>query len=118
MLSVFPELFNYSYLAPFILRVALGLILIRVSYLSATKTSDKRQKAIDITQMVSSVFIIFGFLIQIASLIIISMIITETIKDGVQKIPTKRKALKILIIAVAVSLTLLGPGLFAIDLPL
>lgn len=118
MLSVFPELFNYSYLAPFILRVALGLILIRMSYLSITKTSDKYQKSIDTTQIISSVFIILGFLAQIASLVIIALIITESIKAYIQKIPIERKALKILIIAVAVSLMLLGPGLFAIDLPL
>lgn len=118
MLSVFPELFNYSYLAPFVLRITLGLILIRVSYLSFIKNTGRCQKAIDITQMVSSVFIILGFLAQIASLVIIAMIITKSIKACIQKIPIERKALKILIIAVAVSLMLLGPGLFAIDLPL
>lgn len=118
MLSIFPELFNYSYLAPFILRIALVLVLIRIGYLSIAKNPDKCQKSIDITQIISAVFIALGFLTQIASLVIIAMAATEIIKSRIQKVPIKRKALKLLIVAVAASLMLLGPGLFAIDLPL
>ncbi|MBU2109347.1 hypothetical protein KKB71_00085 [Patescibacteria group bacterium] len=118
MLSIFPELFNYSYLAPFLLRIALALVLIRIGYLSFKKTNDKCQKSIDITQIISAVFVALGLLTQIAALVIMAMIATEVIKAGIQKIPVERKILKFLMFIIAVSLMLLGPGLFAIDLPL
>ncbi|MBU3925838.1 hypothetical protein KJ763_01570 [Patescibacteria group bacterium] len=118
MLSIFPELFNYSFLAPFILRIILALVLIRLSYSSAIRNTDKYQRAIDITLIISAVLIGFGFLTQLVSLVIIAMIIIEVIKANAQKNVINRKSEKLLMIAIAISLMLLGPGMFAIDLPL
>jgi len=107
MLSVFPELFNYSQIAPFILRLALAIVLARFGYLAIFKTIAKKEKAIGIVQGLASIFLFLGFLTQIAGLLAIATIFN-----------IKSKTLKLMIVAVAVSLILLGPGLFSVDLPL
>ena len=98
MLSVFPELFNYSQIAPFILRIALGIILIRIGYKSGF---------IGIIQILTAVFLFLGLFIQIAAPL--AIIACYKIRE---------KKLALMIVATALSLILLGPGLFSFDLPL
>jgi len=98
MLSVFPWLFNYSQIAPFILRLGLGIVLIRVGY---------KNGIIGIVQILTAVFLFLGLLTQPAALL--AMIASYKIKE---------RKLMFLIFAVALSLILLGPGLFSFDLPL
>ncbi|MCX6731524.1 MAG: hypothetical protein NTX55_00865 [Candidatus Parcubacteria bacterium] len=98
MLSVFPELFNYSQIAPLIFRIALAVILIRIGY---------KNGLIGIVQILTAVLLFLGLFTQIAGLLAIG---------ACYKI--KERKLMLLIFAIAVSLMLLGPGLFSIDLPL
>jgi len=107
MLSVFPELFNYSQIAPFILRIGLAIVLARFGYLAIFKTITKKEKAIGIIQGLASIFLFLGFLTQIAGLLAIATVFNVS-----------SKTLKLMIISVALSLMLLGPGLFSVDLPL
>ena len=107
MLSVFPELFNYSQIAPFILRISLAIVLVRFGYLAIFKTITRREKAMGIIQWLAAILLFLGFLTQIAA--VLAIVIVFNIKS---------KTLKLMIISVALSLMLLGPGLFSLDLPL
>lgn len=107
MLSVFPELFNYSQIAPFILRIALSIVLVRFGYWAIFKTTTRHEKAIGIIQWLAAIFLFLGFLTQIAALLAIVTVFN-----------VKPKISKLMIVSVALSLMLLGPGLFSFDLPL
>jgi hypothetical protein len=107
MLSVFPELFNYSQIAPFILRIALSIVLVRFGYLAIFKTIARREKTIGIIQWLAAIFLFLGFLTQIAAFLAIVTVFN-----------IKPKISKLMIVSVALSLMLLGPGLFSFDLPL
>jgi len=109
MLSVFPELFNYSQIAPFLLRVSLGIVLIRFGYLAVFKTAPatKYEKAIGIVWILSALFFFLGLLTQVAGLLTI-----------VTVFKINQKILKFMILVIALSLIFLGPGLFSFDLPL
>ena len=107
MLSVFPELFNYSQIAPLLLRLSLGIVLIRIGYLTIFKTITKKEKFVGGIQVIASVFLFLGLFTQIASLLAIATVFN-----------VNQKALKLMIFVVALSLMLLGPGLFSFDLPL
>ena len=117
MLSIFPQLFNYSYFAPFILRVALAFILLANGY-SQMGESGKFQKAFGITKILGAVFFVAGFLTQPTAILVGVAVLAEILRLKIKKISIPTKGLKFLILAIAVSLILLGPGIFALDLPL
>lgn len=118
MLSLFPSLFDYSQLAPLILRVSLTIILIKTSYPSITQNEQKIEKSFGAARILSGIFLLLGFLTQAAVLIIILITIAETIIAKKQGIENKNKELKTLIFAMALALIFLGPGALSIDLPL
>jgi len=111
MLSLFPQLFTYSELAPLILRFAAAFIVIGFGYPKLLKPSEYRNFAVGLIEFCSAIFLIAGFLTQLA-LIILAMIY-EIVRPEPENL-----RLKILLIAALGSLALLGPGLFSIDLPL
>jgi len=117
MPSIFPELFNYSHLAPFILRVFLAIILLRMVYLNL-KGREKCPKICVVIQALSAGLLLVGFLTQAAALLTILVIIAGTLRSKIKNIPMTERALKFLVFAIALSLLLLGPGLFSFDLPL
>jgi hypothetical protein len=107
MLSVFPELFNYSQFGPFFLRLALAIVLIKIGYLAIFKPLKKYERAIGIAQWISALFLLLGFLTQIGALIAL-----------ITSFKAEQKIMKPMIVAVALSLLFLGPGLLSFDLPL
>lgn len=136
MLSVFPNLFNYSGLAPFILRVALGVIFIAHGYPKLFKNFSgtaqffesiglKPAKYLTIIVGISEFFggiaLILGFLTQIAAILIAITMFVAIVY--VKKIKFKKGLvdgyeLDLILFASALALIFLGPGAFAIDLPL
>jgi uncharacterized membrane protein YphA (DoxX/SURF4 family) len=110
MLSVFPELFNYSQIAPFLLRVALGIILI--------SSFDKTDKKFGIIKILMSILLLIGLFVQPTVIVIIAVLLAEVIILKKKNLPIEKKSLTVLIIVVCVSLLFLGPGLFSFDLPL
>ena len=107
MLSVFPELLNFSQVAPLILRVILAVILLQVGY-KLFKSAEKREKIIGVIEILSAIFLAIGMFTQVAA--IVSLI---TISNK-----TEEKILRLLMVAVSISLALLGPGIYSFDLPL
>ncbi len=115
MLSVFPELFNYSFLAPFILRIALAVVLLKTK---SGGVRDRTSKTFRLVYVVGAVMILVGFLVQPAALLIATAILLEIAIAKIKKQRTDEGALNVLIFAIAISLALLGSGFLAIDLPL
>jgi len=123
MLSVFPDLYNYANLVPDILRLFLGLFLFKTAWVEYISTrSNLAPKSFifwSILDLIAGVFILAGFLIQPTALVYTIFIILMILFRN--KIPlAKNYSFEFLILlAIAfLSLAILGPGLFAIDLPL
>lgn len=135
MNSVFPQLFAFSELAPFILRVVLGIIFVVHGYPKLFKAFSQTIKffesigikpakfwvlIVGISEFFGGIFLLTGFLTQIsAGLIAIVRLVAIYVK--VRKF---KKGLidgyefDLILLAAALALILLGPGAFSIDLPL
>ncbi len=115
MLSLFPQLFTFELAAPFALRIALGIILLAHAF---GKNKEKKETKILVSiGVISGVLLIAGFLTQAAAIVIAVLTILSFTKiaenfwfDGL--------SLKIIVLAVSLSLLVLGPGILAFDLPL
>ena len=134
MLSVFPNLFLYSPLAPFILRVAVGLILLELGYLKLSKErstwnlffqtihfkpSHFYVALLAAVEIVFGSFLIVGYLTQIAALVMAIILFAEAyveLRDG--SLLKRDIVFYTLLLVICVSLVLTGAGKFAFDLPL
>lgn len=134
MLSVFPTLLIFQFMAPTILRLTLGVIFVNFGW---TKIGRQRQdKAlffeaigmkpgltyvwiVGLIEIIIGIFFISGFLTQIASLIaIIILIISIKLKKAHPSSFESSNGYLWLCLIIAVSLIISGPGWMAIDLPL
>jgi putative oxidoreductase len=132
MLSIFPALLTYKLVAPLILRLALGVIFLNFGW-----TKLKRQKndkaaffdtiglkpgivyvwVIALIEILTGLFLIVGFLTQIAALVAAVILIIATILK--KKYPSSLESSKsflILALIVAVSLLFTGAGFYSISL--
>jgi uncharacterized membrane protein YphA (DoxX/SURF4 family) len=134
MLSVFPNLFTYNLIAPFILRVVVGLIFLELGYLKLGKEKSAWNMFFEtihfkpsylfvtllaIIEIVSGAFLIVGYLTQLAALIMAIILFAEAyveLRDGT--ILKRDIVFYTLLLAICVSLLLTGAGAFAFDLPL
>lgn len=134
LLSVFPDLLTYGLIAPFILRVSLGLILIYFSYLKFfSERQDKAtffdsvgmrpgsifSSAIGATELAGGVMLVVGFYTQIAGLVA-SLIMLAAIFIKWRHPASLRNDIEfyMLLFIVSLSLVFTGAGFFAFDLPL
>lgn len=134
MLNTFPSLLTYSWYAPLILRLVLGLILIDVGLLkfrgerrdwitlfSAYRITPARMfvSLYGALQTAAGVLIAIGLYTQIAALAVVILsgieFYIEYTEGGVLK---RDITFYILIFAIAASLLLTGAGAYARDLPL
>ena len=134
MLNPFPDLLTYSQLAPFILRVILGLIFVDLAFLKFGREKIEWKKRFEalglrpadilvalyaILQFAAGIMLIAGFYTQIAALIIAIFSGTELYIEYKNASILKRDLVfYILIFAIAISLLLTGAGAFAFDIPL
>ncbi len=110
MLSLFPQLFNYSQMAPFLLRLALAIVL----FLTARQTG----KTFATIKILSGILLLLGLFTQAAAIIVIALTLSEIIIAKKKQLVIEDKMSKVMVIVIALSLLLLGPGLFSFDLPL
>src|SRR3990167_8670828 len=135
MPGLFPELFNFSFLAPFILRIALGVPLIKHGFGKIISPQSALQRILGGIVFLSGIFLVIGLFTQAAAIAVSLIIIVNSIMvrpkfltsetsveigstpvvGGKHPRPWAERFIKL---AVAVSLILTGPGLFAFDLPL
>src|SRR3989339_803704 len=116
MPSLFPELFNFSFLAPFILRIALGIPLIKHGFGKIISPQSALQRILGGIVFLSGIFLVIGLFTQAAAIAVSLIIIASSIiMRGQHPRSWTERLIKL---AIAVSLILTGPGLFAFDLPL
>ena len=135
MPSLFPELFNFSFVAPFVLRIALGIPLIIGGFRKIIAKEKTPQRILGGIVFLSGIFLVIGLFTQAAAIVVSLIIIASSIimrpkfltsetsveigstpvVGGKHPSPWAERFIKL---AVAVSLILTGPGLFAFDLPL
>ena len=115
MPSLFPELFNFSFVAPFVLRIALGIPLIIGGFRKIIAKEKTPQRILGGIVFLSGIFLVIGLFTQAATIAVSLIIINSIIKKGRHPRSWTERFIKL---AIAVSLILTGPGMFAFDLPL
>ena len=131
--SLFPEFFAYELVAPFFLRVILGLIFLGNGYSKLFKSRQGTTEffssiglrpatawvyAIGAAELASGLMFILGIFVQLAA-VIVSLIMV----GAIFKVKIKEKFIggydfELLILFVSISLLFLGPGIFSFDMPL
>ncbi|HEY4476599.1 MAG TPA: hypothetical protein VJB69_01250 [Candidatus Paceibacterota bacterium] len=107
MLSIWPNLFDFWLVAPLLLRLGLGVSLFSLYY-------QGRRSVRGGLGLLTGALIIIGLFTQPAALIT-SLLLVEEIWHKRQ---SYNRATLIPLLAIALSLLFLGPGLYAFDLPL
>jgi len=133
-LSIFPDLLTFWLLAPFILRVIVGLIFIYFGISKIWKEQERRISffekigfgagvaffwLVSTLEIIGGVLLILGLFTQLAALTL-SFVILGAIYSKIRRPDLLENTLEffILLLAVLLSLIFLGPGFWAIDLPL
>lgn len=120
ILSVFPSLFDYSFLATAVLRIALGLLLISTGsrMLAREQSPQSDTRALGVSASVIGLALTIGFYTQIAA-IFASVLWGVIAFHAPRKTETPVNIRAVYAFLALVSLTLLffGPGAFAVDLP-
>lgn len=116
MPSLFPELFNFSFIAPFALRIALGATFANNGFNIILRKNKISQRVFGGIIFLSGLFLVIGLFVQAVSLAISLIIIIDSVVYYKQN--DKNLSEMFIKLAIAVSLILTGPGIFALDLPL
>lgn len=134
MLNIFPTLLGFGILSPFILRIALGLVMLDFGYSKVTKLKKEKDSmfeslglkpgiyyvyAIGILEILIGLALIFGIATQLAGLFsaIISILAILIKKRGHEKIKSSFGFLTLCLV-ISLSLILTGAGFMAFDWPL
>lgn len=109
MLSILPQLLDYQFYAPTLLRVALGAIFLIHGY---PKLFDTRLRFLGLLESVAGVLLVIGLFTQAAALALAIelLIIILWFK--------RRRELDFILLIMALALLVLGSGAWAFDLPL
>lgn len=137
MLNTFPNLLFLGLLAPFLIRVTVGVMFIWIGYsylfkdkgavISQLKTVIKSKAKFvvlfgSLFEIVTGLFLVVGFLTQIFAivgmLIALEALIGKWKYSNLDKILKYSKQFYILIFVASLSLLFSGAGAFAFDLPL
>lgn len=134
MLNPFPTLLTYSLLAPTIIRVGIGLVMLGLGY---QHLFSKREKLVTnlipkwgawtaflvwylgLTELIIGIFILTGFLTQAAAIggILLSLNLINW-KESLPSLVPYSKIFYLLLITGFLSLLFSGAGAFAFDIPL
>lgn len=134
MLNPFPDLLAFSLLAPFFLRIVLGISYARFGYLKLIKSGLIKISflkkdylkpeilfvlVVGLLEAVGGVLLVLGMFTQIVSLVLGMLILgTIVIKLRNGAILSSELGYYVLLLVVTFSLLFSGAGAFAIDLPL
>lgn len=134
MLSVFPGLLSFALLAPFILRLVVGLIFIDLGGLKFKSEKQRWMRTFEalhlrptdffvplygFLQIIGGALLILGLWTQVAALAFVLFTGIELYIEWEAKDILKRDLVfYLLIFVISLSLLLTGPGAYAIDLPL
>lgn len=134
MLNPFPELLAYSFLAPFLLRLTVGLIFIDLGVLKLKGEKERWVASFDtlglrpadlfvtlyaLLQIVGGFLLLMGLWTQIAALMFVIFTGTELYTEWKAREILKRDIVfYILLFIISFSLLLTGAGAYAVDIPL
>lgn len=109
MLSLFPRLLDLQFYAPLLLRLALGAFFLIHGY---PKLFKAQLRFIGLLEFIAGILLIIGLFTQVAALVLAIelLIIIVWFKRG--------QELDFVLLIMALTLLVLGPGAWAIDLPL
>lgn len=126
MYSLFPELFDLSFYVPFLFRIVLGYYIVREGYrLFAIKLDQSRANEQSLFRIIGGLIFAVGFFLFIG--IFVQLVAAIAVALGLVALYLRRtnsdhtpqtRGFYILATLIALSLILLGPGIFAIDIPL
>ena len=115
MLTIFPHLLDYGLIAPFMIRVSLGLL----GLIGAKQRLSKKYNWLSAFYLVASVFLIIGLYTQIAVILGFLLIGLDDVLDKkVKPLGTERIIFRTFMAVAILSLIFTGPGFLAFDLPL
>jgi hypothetical protein len=127
MLSLFPELFDWGFFVPTLFRVVLGTYIflygIRVFRERARGAVSEQERSayriFGFLLMVISGFLFLGYLIQAVGAVVTSLGLMALWFHGKHSPDAPQtRAFYVFATAMAFSLIFLGPGAFAVDIPL
>jgi putative oxidoreductase len=134
MLNPFPELLSFSPLAPFILRLVLGLIFLDLGILKFRSERPRWIKSFQalhlnpaelfliifgLIEVVGGVLLLIGAWTQIAALVFVILVGLEFYVEYKDASVLKRDfVFYFLVLAIAVSLLITGAGAYSFDIPL
>lgn len=134
ILNLFPELLTLEPLAPLILRVALGLIVMNIGYLKWRSegpqfkiffealnlpNKDSVIKGFGLLEVIVGLSLFVGIFTQLAALILVLISGIELFAEYKESSLVKRDIVfYILVFAISLSLLFTGAGAFSFDLPL
>lgn len=122
MPSLFPYLFTFDQAAPFILRIVLGVTLAYFGYRKIKKqgkSSGSNSLMYGAVEILIAIFLIIGLFTQLAAILnAVILLIKLAYKIRDRAFLTDGINYYVLLLTIAISVALLGPGWFAFDLPL
>ncbi len=119
MLSLFPALLSYQQLSPFLLRIILGAIFLFAAYRSLRGGSSNDKKVVAAIEALAALLLVIGLWTQAAAAIITIDLVARLIGRIREKaFLTDGVNYYLILLAIAISLLLTGPGWWAFDLPL
>lgn len=132
--NLFPELFSFTLIAPFILRVVLGFIFFNLGFLKLGKEKRGWTSSLHIlgikpayffvgllglTEIAGGLFLIAGAYTQLVALVLGIISISELLIEYEEESILKRDMVFYLLLAtICISLLLTGAGLYAVDIPI
>lgn len=127
MLNPFPELLTYGLLAPFLIRLFLGVVLVLMAVrhiapknaASAEEASGSRgmRTVLGVVEGAVGLALIVGFYTQVAAIVAALLAASYLASPKLRAMSTEHVGLKALLV-MALSLLLTGAGAFAFDIPL
>ena len=119
ILSLFPSLLTYQMIGIFIIRIALSLTFLRLGYRIAFHLQLKKSwlKSVGWVAMIVGLLLLIGLYTQAAALLAALMMLSLVVRE-IRHRQFDNLNYHLLVLVIALALLTLGPGAFAIDLPL
>jgi len=119
-LSLFPSLLTWSLVAPFLLRIVLGAVLLHWVYVSMKDPSvSAKAKFLGVIEGLAGILFVIGLWTQAAALLAVVDLFARLIGRAARKaFLTDGINYYLILFAIALSLLFSGPGFWAFDLPL
>ncbi|MBI2023298.1 DoxX family protein [Candidatus Giovannonibacteria bacterium] len=133
MLSIFPSLLDYQFFAPLILRLALAAVFLVHGYpklfggfshavhffnSSGIKPAKFWVVVVGLAELLGGILLLAGFLVQPAAFILVANLLVAIWKVKFKAGFANGWEFDLVLIAMLLSLLILGPGAYSIDLPL